>query len=70
MTTATAEGESSLDHLLDVAFATGGRITWGRSRLRRGHWVAVELLDGKRRKRRARTRSEAARRLLRDVYAA
>ena len=59
---------SSLDSLLDVASATGVRLTWGRTRLTRRHWVAVELLDGTVRARRARTRAEAAYRLLRDVY--
>jgi hypothetical protein len=62
------EIESSLDTLLDMASATGARLTWGRTRLTRRHWVAVEFLDGHGRVRRARTRDEAARRLLRDVY--
>jgi hypothetical protein len=60
--------ESSLDALLDAASATGARLTWGRTRLTGRHWVAIELLEGRVRKRRARTRDEAARRLLRDVY--
>jgi hypothetical protein len=60
--------ESSLDALLDAASATGGRITWGRGRLTGRHWVAVELWDGKVRVRRARTRAEAAHRILRDVF--
>jgi hypothetical protein len=63
-----AEVQSSLDALLDAASATGARVTWGRSRLTRRHWVAVELLDRQVRTRRARTRAEAALRLLRDVY--
>jgi hypothetical protein len=66
--TAGAGIESSLDALLDLASATGARLTWGRSRLTRRHWVAVRLVDGHLRVRRARTRLEAARRLLRDVY--
>jgi hypothetical protein len=57
-----------LDALLDVASETGGRITWGRSRLTRRHWVAVQLHNGKIRVRRAKTRAEAARLILRDVY--
>ena len=64
-----AELESSFDALLDAASATGGRLTWGRTRLRHRHWVAVELLDGSVVVRRARTRAEAARRLLHAVYA-
>lgn len=60
--------ESSLDALLDVASATGARLTWGRTWLTRRHWVAVKSRDGRVRVRRARTRAEAARRLLRDVY--
>ena len=60
--------ESSLDALLDVAAETGARLTWGRTRLTRRHWVAMERLEGRVRVRRARTRDEAARRLLRDVY--
>jgi hypothetical protein len=63
-----AEIEATLDVLLDAASATGGRVRWGRTWLRRRHWVAVELLDGHVRTRRARTRAEAAYRLLRDVY--
>jgi hypothetical protein len=60
---------ASLDALLDAAAATGARLTWGRTRLTRRHWVAVELLDGRVRvRRRARTRAEAARRLFHDVY--
>ena len=66
--TAATGVQWSLDALLDVASATGGRVTWGRTRLTRRHWVAVELLDGHVRLRRARTRAEAALRLLRDVY--
>jgi hypothetical protein len=66
--TIPARIESSLDTLLDMASETGGRITWGRTWPRRRHWVAVELLDGHVRVRRARTRDEAASRLLRDVY--
>jgi hypothetical protein len=58
---------SSLDALLDVASATGARLTWGRTRLTRRHWVALEFLEGHVRVRRARTRAEAASRLLRDV---
>ncbi|HTE62197.1 MAG TPA: hypothetical protein VK631_17725 [Solirubrobacteraceae bacterium] len=57
-----------MDALLDAAAATGGRVTWGRNRLTRRHWVAVELLDGQVRARRARSRADAAFRLLRDVY--
>jgi hypothetical protein len=68
MTTIALEIESSFDALLDAASATGGRLTWGRTRLTRRHWVAVELLDGQVRTRRARTRTEAALLLLRDVY--
>jgi hypothetical protein len=60
--------ESSLDALLDMASETGARLTWGRTRLTRRHWVAVEFLDGHRRVRRARTRDEAASRLLRHVH--
>jgi hypothetical protein len=63
-----ADVESSFDALLDAASATGARVTWGRTRLRHRHWVAVELLDGRMVVRRAGTRVEAARRLLRDVY--
>jgi hypothetical protein len=60
---------SSLDALLDAAAATGARLTWGRTRLTRRHWVAVELFGGRVRvRRRARTRDEAARRLFDDVY--
>jgi hypothetical protein len=59
---------SSFDALLDMATATGARLTWGRTRLIKRHWVAVELVDGRCRARRARTRAEAAQRLLRDVY--
>jgi hypothetical protein len=59
--------ESSLDALLDVASATGARVTWGRTRLTHRHWVAMQLLEGRVRVRRARTRDEAARRLLRRV---
>ena len=66
--TFAAEVQSSLDALLDAASATGARVTWGRARLTRRHWVAVELLDRQVRMRRARTRAEAALRLLRDVY--
>jgi hypothetical protein len=66
--TIAAQMESSLDALLDVASATGARLTWGRTRLARRHWVAVHLHDGKVRARRARTRAEAALLLLRDVY--
>jgi hypothetical protein len=59
----------SLDSLLDAAAATGARLTWGRTRFTRRHWVAVEILDGRIRvRRRGRTRDEAARRLFRDVY--
>jgi len=68
MSISAVEIQASLDALLDVASATGGRVTWGRTRLTRRHWVAVELLDGRVRARRARTRAEAALRLLRDVY--
>jgi hypothetical protein len=61
--------ESSLDSLLDAAAVTGARLTWGRTRFTRRHWVAVELLEGRiRMRRRARTRDEAARRLFHDVY--
>jgi hypothetical protein len=68
-TPAIAAGiDATFDVLLDAASATGGRVRWGRTRLRRRHWVAVELLDGHVRTRRARTRAEAAYRLLRDVY--
>jgi hypothetical protein len=67
LTTIAIGIESSLDRLLDVASATGARLTWGRTRLTRRHWVAVESLDGHVRVRRARTRSEAAYRLLLDV---
>jgi hypothetical protein len=60
---------TSLDALLDLASATGGRVTWGRTRLLRRHWVAMEFLEGRVRVRRARTRAEAADRLLRDICA-
>jgi hypothetical protein len=64
----TAAGiDSSLDALLDVASATGARVTWGRSRLTRRHWVALQPLEGRVRVRRARTRDEAALLLLRNV---
>lgn len=59
--------ESSLDALLDIAAETGARLTWGRTRLTRRHWVAVELRDGRVHARRGRTRAEAALRLLADV---
>jgi hypothetical protein len=66
--TAFAEIESSFDALLDVASATGARLTWGRTLLTRRHWVAMKFRDGRVRARRARTRAEAARRLLHDVF--
>jgi hypothetical protein len=66
--TIAIRSESSLDALLDIAAATGARLTWGRTWLTRRHWVAVELRNGRVRARRARTRAEAAQRLLRDVY--
>jgi hypothetical protein len=62
--------ESSFDALLDVASATGARLTWGRTRFTRRYWVAVQFPDGWVRARRARTRAEAAWRLLCDLYAA
>jgi hypothetical protein len=68
MPTIPAKIDAVFDALLDAASATGGRLTWGRTRLMRRHWVAVELLDGRVRARRAKTRAEAALRLLRDVY--
>jgi hypothetical protein len=61
-------GDSSLDLLLDMAAATGARVTWGRTILTRRHWVALGHFDGRTRVRRARTRAEAARRLLVAVY--
>jgi hypothetical protein len=66
--TIAIEAESSLDVLLDIATASGGSVTWGRARLMRRHWVAVQLPDRRARVRRAPTRAEAARRLLRDIY--
>jgi hypothetical protein len=68
-TTFAAQLEASFDALLDAAFASGSRLTWGRTRLTRRHWVAVELLDGQVLVRRARTRAEAAHRLLHVVCA-
>ena len=58
---------SSLDALLDAASATGARLTWGRSWLTRRHWVALRSPDGRVRTRRARTRADAALKLLRDI---
>ena len=66
--TIAVEIESGFDALLDLASATGARLTWGRTWLIRRHWVALQHLDGTVRARRARTRAEAANRLLRDVY--
>jgi hypothetical protein len=63
----TAAIGSSLDALLDAASATGARLTWGRSWLTRRHWVALRSPDGRVRTRRARTRAEAALKLLRDI---
>jgi hypothetical protein len=65
--TIAAEIESSFDALLDAASEAGARLTWGRSRLTGRHWVALHLLDGRVRRRRARTRAQAALRLLRDI---
>ena len=62
--------ETSLDALLDAAAVTGGRITWGRARLMRRHWVAVEFPGGYIKRRRARTRAEAAHHLFHDLYSA
>jgi len=62
--------ETSLDALLDAAAVTGGRVTWGRARLTRRHWVAMEFFDGHINRRRARTRAEAAHHLFRDLYSA
>ena len=67
--TPARELESSIDALLDAASATAARVTWGRTRLARRHWVAVEFVDGHRRERRGRTRDAAARRVFLDVYA-
>jgi hypothetical protein len=62
-----AELASTFDALLDAASATGARLTWGRSWLTRRHWVALRSPDGRVRTRRARTRAEAALKLLRDI---
>jgi hypothetical protein len=59
--------ESSFDALLDAAAASGARLTWGRTRLTGRHWVALRSLDGRVRRRRARTRAQAAFRLLRVI---
>jgi hypothetical protein len=66
--TISAQIDSSFDTLLDLASAVGARLTWGRTWLTRRHWVALHFRDGYARARRARTRPEAARLLLRDVY--
>jgi hypothetical protein len=68
MPTISAEIDSSFDALLDLAAAAGARLTWGRTWLTRRHWVAMHFRGGYARRRRARTRTEAARRLLADVY--
>jgi hypothetical protein len=62
----TATG-ASLDALLDAAAEAGARLTWGRTRLTRRHWVALHSPDGRIQTRRARTLADAARRLLRDI---
>jgi hypothetical protein len=63
-----AEIDSSFDALLDLASEAGARLTWGRTWLTRRHWVALHFRGGYARRRRARTRADAADRLLGDVY--
>ena len=68
MTRPTTATGKSFDALLDAASQTGARLTWGRTRVTRRHWVALHSPDGRVRTRRARTLPDAARRLLRDIH--